>query len=105
MSPRDSTDRAGSARRAKPDVYTTMLGLAVAATLVAIVLLILEWGAYDFDTSPTGMRDAGRYDAAVQTALAAAMPQAVLRPSTNRQPRSRAACGGARRHKTDHVNV
>ena len=62
-----------------------MLGLAVAATLVAIVLLVLEWGAYDFDTSPTGMRDAGRYDTAVQTAFAAAMPWAVSHPSTDGQ--------------------
>ena len=82
-----------------------MLGLAVAATLVAIGLLVLEWSAYDFDTSPTGMRDADRFDTAVQTAFAAAMPQAVARPSTDLQPRWRTAYTGAPGHRTDHVNV
>ncbi len=51
MSPRDSTDRLGPSLRAKPDVYTTMLAVAVVALLVAIVLLVLEWRTYDFDTS------------------------------------------------------
>ena len=81
MSPRDSTDRPGSSRRAKPDVYTTMLAVAVVALLVAIVLLVLEWSAYDFDTSAGRLHN--QY-AAQQTALAGVMPQAISRQTTDR---------------------
>ncbi len=85
MSPRDSTDRLGSSRRAKPDVYTTMLAVAVVALLVAIVLLVLEWRTYDFDTSAGRLHN--QY-AAQQTALAGVMPQEISRHATDRHEAS-----------------
>ena len=34
---------------ARMDVYTVMLGVAVLAILLAILVLIIEWSGYDFD--------------------------------------------------------
>lgn len=35
--------------RAKPDVYTAMLAIALAAILLACLFLVLEMNRYDFD--------------------------------------------------------
>lgn len=58
-----------------------MLAVAVVALLVAIVLLVLEWRAYDFDTSAGRLHN--QY-AAQQTALATVMPQAMSRQTSDR---------------------
>jgi hypothetical protein len=58
-----------------------MLAVAVVALLVAIVLLVLEWRTYDFDTSAGRLHN--QY-AAQQTALASVMPQAMSRHATDR---------------------
>lgn len=55
--------RASSSRRGvyvegpKNDVFTALLAVALAAIVLACIFLVLEWGTYDFKTSPTGMLD------------------------------------------------
>lgn len=48
MSPLDSTEERPGIFAPKPkmDIYTVMLGMSLAAVLVAIILLWLEWSSY-----------------------------------------------------------
>lgn len=52
MSPPDSTSTPRSlGPKAKPDIYTVLLALALVAVLVGCLCLFLEWKSYDWDTS------------------------------------------------------
>jgi hypothetical protein len=64
VSPRKSTETAGtplpavSHRKPRPDLYTVLLAIALAAVLVGIVFLYLEMNSYEFKLQgapPVGM--------------------------------------------------
>lgn len=58
MSVVDSTDSGRGVYVPKPkaDIFTVMLAIALAAIVFACILLILEWAAFDFDTTAKGAR-------------------------------------------------
>lgn len=55
MSPRDSTERRGiNVAKPKADIYTLLLGLSLLAIVLAILFLVLEMRAYEFEFRPAG---------------------------------------------------
>ncbi len=61
MSPPDSTSPARSslAPKAKPDIYTVLLAISLAAVLFGCLCLYLEWSAYDRDTGAASAQGVG----------------------------------------------
>jgi hypothetical protein len=72
MSAADSTDAGRGVYVPKPkaDIYTVMLGISLGAIVFAIILLILELNAFDWDIKGEGARLSmgGQRDAVTQYA-------------------------------------
>lgn len=43
-------------QKAKSDIYTVMLGIALTAIIIACILLWLEWKRYEYDLKASGYR-------------------------------------------------
>jgi hypothetical protein len=58
VSPLDSTDRPRGVAvpKARPDIYTVLLGIALTAILIAILLLVLELRRYNWDYKAASAR-------------------------------------------------
>lgn len=67
MSPADSTDspRGVYVQKAKADIYTVLLAIALVAILIACLLLFLEVRAYNYDIRA----QEGRFRAAIETPI------------------------------------
>jgi hypothetical protein len=58
MSQLGSTDRGPGipVQKARPDIYTVLLGLSLAAIIIAIIMLVLELGRYGWDYKAASVR-------------------------------------------------
>lgn len=57
MSQPQSTDKGGvKVAKPRPDIYTVLLGISLAAILLAILCLCMELSRYNWDTKGTTVR-------------------------------------------------